>query len=110
MHTIVAFNGLLWEPVHPQAHFDMLGYIPTFLSLSDDRPAAIQIAENYRFGGWHPFPGFKLLPDGSLKYPNDPPTRVLYKTKLRSEEIFFYEHAWLRIAQPDGSWEVSRLD
>ena len=114
----ILFNGMVWVPTHPGVHFDMLGFIPTFLSSEDPRPAAQQIDSNYGHGGgWRAFPGFTLLEDGNLKYPGDPPTCMLYKTMLpsiegkREEEfIFFYQHSWLRIAQPSGSWEVCRLD
>jgi hypothetical protein len=106
----IIFNGLAWVPLHPQAQFEMLGYIPTFLSVDDSRPAAAQIQSNYPFGDWSPFPGFTLLATGNLKYPGDPPTQALWETKLREELITFYQHAWLRITQPDGTWEVCRLD
>ena len=108
---VIAFNGLLWVPMHPGVTFEHLGFIPSFLNLSNPEPAAKQIDANYGHGGgWTPFKGFKLVEDDNLKYPGDPTTRVLYKTSLREERIFFYQHQWLRIAQPDGSWEVSRLD
>ena len=108
---VIEFNGLLWVPVHPGVTFGHLGYIPSFLNLANPEPAAKQIDANYRHGGgWTSFKGFKLLEDGSLQYPGDPPTRILYKTALRNETIHFYQHQWLRITQPDGSWEVCRLD
>src|SRR5262249_11094334 len=113
----IVFNGLTWVPMHPGVSFDMLGFIPSFLSASDERPAREQIAAS-NISGWNPFNtnrtkgGFSLLEDGSgdLQYPGDPRTRCLYMTKLREEYIYFYQHAWLRISQPDGTWEVARLD
>ena len=100
---------MLWIPLHPAATPDMLGYIPTFLHESDPRPAAQQIAAHY-VGGWDPFPGFKLGERQQLIYPGDPPMSPLFMSTLREETIFFYDHAWLRIVQPDDTWEVSRLD
>jgi len=113
----IIFNGLTWVPMHPGVSFDMLGLIPSFLSVEDERPAAQQIASSY-ISGWPVFntestkKGFKVLEDGSgdLQYLEDPRTRCLYMTKLRDEYIYFYQHAWLRISQPDGSWEIARLD
>jgi hypothetical protein len=29
---------------------------------------------------------------------------------LRDEEIRFYDYSWLAIVQPDGSFEVARVD
>ena len=31
-----------------------VGFIPTFLDLEDERPAAVQFAERYLYGGWRP--------------------------------------------------------
>ena len=114
---LILFNGLIWVPTHPGVTFDHLGYIPTFLDADNPKPAATQIDANYGHGGgWRPFNGFKLEEDGALKYPGDPPTRLLYKTMLPAsddrpiEYIFFYQHSWLRVAHDDGWWEVSRLD
>jgi len=113
----IIFNGLTWVPMHPGVTFEMLGFIPSFLSIEDERPASQQIAASY-ISGWPVFhnssykDGFKLMEDGSMsiKYPGDPATLCLYMTKLRDEYIYFYQHAWLRISQPDGSWEIARLD
>jgi hypothetical protein len=30
--------------------------------------------------------------------------------QLRDEKVSLYPHAWVAIVQPDGSFEVSRLD
>lgn len=100
-----------FEIMHPRANAEMLGFIPTFLSERDPRPAAEQFDDAYRHGGgWHPFEGFKMLPDGSLKYPGDPAYQILAQAKLRDETISIYEHAWVAIVQKDGSFQVSRMD
>lgn len=98
-----------WIFKHPRATFEHLGYIPSFLSLSDPRPAKEQIHSAY-ISGWHSFPGFEMAPNGDMLYPGDPPTKLLAEAKFRDETLRFYEHAWLAIVQPDGSFEVSRLD
>lgn len=94
-----------------------LGYIPDMLWPSDPRPASEQINERYSYGGgWMPMKGWKMLPDGNLQYGDpskedaDPPTILLAEGKLRDETIRFYTSAWVAIVQPDGSFEVSRMD
>lgn len=102
---------IVWTNKHPEACLDWLGFIPQMLSDADPRPTAAQFNENYAHGGgWRPFKGFSLQADGSLTYPGDPPTRLLYEARLRDELIRVYEHAWVAIVQPDGSFEVSRMD
>jgi hypothetical protein len=102
---------MIWEMKHPQARLDMLGYIPTFLSEDDPRPARDQLNTAYSHaGGWNPFPGFTMLPNGDLSYPGDPPTRLIAETHLRKETIHFYEHSWVAVIQEDGSHEICRMD
>lgn len=96
--------------LHPRMTQEHLGLIPHFLSLDDERPAAQQIDANYEWGGWSPFEGFKMSPDGRLSYRGDPDLIPLASARLRDEEIFFYPHAWVAIRQPNGSFEVSRID
>lgn len=100
---------MIWKMKHPQATIEMLGYIPDFLSESDPRSAKEQIEVNY-IGGWSHMPGFTMNENGNLNYPGDPPMLLLAETKLRDKTIRFYQHAWLAIIQPDGSFEVSRVD
>lgn len=104
-------NGLSWELKHPQATLESLGYIPEFLTTLDSRPAKEQFHHCYSFGGgWRPFVGFTMRPDGDIEYKGDAPVPLIAETKLRDETIRFYDHAWVAIIQPDGSFEVSRLD
>jgi hypothetical protein len=89
----------------------MLGFIPSMLSASDPRPAREQLNAAYGHGGgWDPFVGFEMNPDGSLHYPGDPPVLALAEAKLRDETIRFYEYEWVAVIQPDGSFEVCRMD
>jgi hypothetical protein len=104
-------NGLEWRLVHPGATFGSLGYIPDFISLGNPQPARKQIDHNYRQGGgWRPTPKFSMQPNGALKYPGDPPLPLLAETKLRDETIRFYNHSWVAIVQPDGAFEVAKVD
>lgn len=103
---------MIWIMKHPRMTPEALGFIPSFFSEHDPRGAREQINENYAHGGgWHPFHGFKFNEQTlSLQYPGDPPTHCLAATTLRSERILFFEHSWLLIIQPDGTWEVARID
>ncbi len=102
---------MIWYMKHPQATPEMLGFIPEFLNEDDPRPAKEQIDSNYGHGGgWHPLPGWTMLPDGNISYPGDPPCLLLAETKLRDETIRVYQYAWMAIIQPDGSFEIARLD
>jgi hypothetical protein len=97
--------------IHPRMTREALGEIPYFLSEEDPRSAAEQINANYPFGGWQKFRGFTKADDkGGLKYPGDPVMRPLASAKLRDETIYFYQSAWVGIFQPDGSFEIARLD
>ena len=87
-----------------------LGYLPSFLSESDPRSAREQLDAGYkRFGGWKPFHGFTMT-EGGLKYPNDPYHPLLAETKLRDEVIRLYKGSWVAVIQPDGSYEIARMD
>lgn len=101
---------LNWIPKHPQATIHMLGYIPLFFNADDPLSAKEQIDKNYRHGGgWRSFKGFKML-DNGIKYPGDPLMPLLFEAKLRNETLRFYDGSWLAIIQPDGSFEISRID
>lgn len=106
---------MIWIAKRPRMKPEMLGFIPSFLSDDDPRPAREQINERYQHGGgWRPFQGFIMIPDGLL-YKGDPMMRLLYETVLHStsdkpEVIRFYQHDWLAIVQRDGSYEIARLD
>jgi hypothetical protein len=89
-----------------------LGFVPYFFSQHDGRPAKEQINEEYAHGGgWRPLEGWVFNEkDASIKYPGDPKLKPIAWTTLRDERLFFYDMAWLAVVQPDGSYEVGRLD
>jgi hypothetical protein len=100
-----------WEFLHPRMTLDHLGYIPFWLNDRDPDGAARQIHKAYSHGGgWHSATGFELQEGGVLKYPGDPPLKPLAKTKLRDETIYFYDHSWVSVVQPNGSFDVARID
>ena len=88
-----------------------LGFLPGLIDENDPRGVREQIDAKYGYGGgWRPMPGLTLRPDGSLKYPGDPPIKPIAMSQLREEVVLFYPHDWLCVVQPDGSFEVSRVD
>ena len=95
-------------------NMDIAGFITQFLSEDDPRPAREQIHENYAHGGgWNKFEGFELRNSGTsygLKYPGDPVMREVSRAQLRDETLVLFECSWLAIIQPDGSYEVARID
>jgi len=99
-----------WELLHPRMKQENLGNLRFFLHKDDPRSASEQINERYRYGGWEPFSGFESLGDGELIYPGDPVVRPLARAYLRTEVIYFYKYDWVAVFQPDGSFEVSRVD
>lgn len=96
-----------WEP----DDFNLIGYLGDMLDDEDPRPAREQFNTAYAHGGgWQPFDGFTYMPDGSIQYPGDPPYKPRARAVLRDEVIIFYDHAWVLIAQPDGTFEIARMD
>lgn len=101
-----------WNFHHPRA-LDLVGYIPQFLSEEDPRPAREQFNDAYRHGGgWSPFGEGKWKHKGNflIQYPGDPMYVPVATAKLRDETIVVYPHAWVGIFQPDGSFEIARMD
>lgn len=102
--------GSPWELVHPRATADMLGYVPGFIQADDPRPARDQINARYgEHGGWRPNPGWQLRAD-SIIYPGDPPRPFVARTTHGDETINFYAGAYIAIVQPDGAFEIARID
>jgi hypothetical protein len=100
-----------WLQLDSRAGPDLLGYLPMIFSEDDQRSAREQVEANYGHGGgWRPLPGFELLPGRKLRYKTDPVMHPLFGAMLRDELIHVYEHSWVMITQPDGTWEVSRMD
>lgn len=107
---MVKFENLTKYPDHTIR--DLLGFIPTFLSEDDPRPAVEQLNSNYKHGGgWNRFHGFSFTPKTlTLCYPGDPSMKAVARGKVRNETILIFEHAWVVILQADGTWEASRMD
>lgn len=104
---------MIWIQRHPLATQEMLGYIPMFLDDNDKRPAKEQINDNYRHGGgWRSLDGLTMHPD-KLVDPNDGNPFdfvLLWESELNDEILRFYNGSMLAVIQPDGSFEVTRID
>jgi hypothetical protein len=104
--------------IHPKATQETLGFIPGFLSDRNPAPAAEQLHAAYPHGGgWHPMTGWtreakpgKEMDDFTIKYPGDSAMRPIAYAKLREEIICFYDCAFVGIFQPNGTFEISRMD
>lgn len=96
--------------LQPRVRPEHLGMIPMFLLPNDPRSAREQFDERYAHGGgWQPFKGFTMTEAG-LEYLGDPPVKLLAEGRFRDEIIRIYEYAWVAVVQPDGSYEISRMD
>lgn len=94
------------EGAHPEAW----GFIPGFLDEHDPRPAKEQFHANY-VSGWGPIKGFRFEPTTyTVTYPEDPPMTPIGRMNFRDEVILLYPSSWVLILQPDGAWEMSRMD
>ncbi|MCA2510527.1 MAG: hypothetical protein IM561_09105 [Microcystis sp. M60BS1] len=90
-----------------------VGIIPEFLDTYDkENSAAKQFDQKYSYGGgWRPMDKWKYNPElNTIQYPQDPPYKPKAHIRFRNENIYIYESAWVCIVQPDGSFEVSRMD
>lgn len=104
-------NNPTWILMHPKATPEMLGRLPSFLDIDDPRLAKEQLDSNYQHGGgWRNFEGFKVIGDMKIQYPGDPAIPPIAITYLRDERIVMYPHAWVAIFQPDGNFEICRMD
>ncbi len=108
-----------WQMKTPVASLDVMGAIPDYISADDPRSAREQFDAHYAFaGGWQPFKGFDLVdgvlhsnrPDSPEDGPPDEPLEPLSQFRLRDELVRFYRHDWISIEQPDGGFEVARID
>jgi hypothetical protein len=89
---------------------EMWGFILTFLDTDDPRGAKEQFDQHY-IGGWHSFQGFTFdKTTMELRYKGDPPYKMMSALFFRDEVIVLYPHSWVMVIQPDGDWEISRMN
>ena len=104
---------ILFTALNSQVTPEHLGLIPLFLSSEDTAPAREQFDANYAHGGgWLPMSGWTLSDKLVLTYQDgeDPPLSPLAAAKFNGELILVYPYGWVAIVQPDGTFEVSRMD
>ena len=102
---------MMWVLLDRKHTTESLGFIPSFLSDDDPRPAREQLDAHYQHGGgWCPQDKFTLGGKGVLHYPGDPPLKPIAMTGLRDEIIRVYPHGYVCVEQPDGDFEVARMD
>jgi hypothetical protein len=108
----MAMAWMAMQPMSPQQLAERLGFLPQLLDDGDPRSAKEQMNTNYAHGGgWNKFDGFTMSQDKmSLRYPGDPPFKLIAVSQLHDEVLMFYEHDWLVIMQPDETWEAARVD
>lgn len=98
--------------LHPRATIEHLGLIPGWLNEANPKHAREQLNDGYVFGGWQSFGEgkIKLNPDNSFSYPGDPPQMPFAEIEFRDERIYMYPGSWVLVKQPDGSFEICRMD
>lgn len=88
-----------------------LWMLNTMMDDANPECARDQLHASYAHGGgWHRFDGFIMDDKRRLTYPGDPPQVPMAEAKLRDETIILYPHGWVAIVQPNGSYEVARMD
>lgn len=104
-------NALTLQPLREGVNvLDVIGMLPFMLYAGNPRSVREQFDDNY-MGGWRPFKGHTLDKDTmTLAYPGDPPLEPLVKMTFRDEHIYVYRHGWVLVLQPNGEWEVARMD
>ena len=102
-----------------------LGTLPLMFHPFSDDDAKTQIDKRYAHGGgFVDTPGFSLNDEWKepgeaiIQYyqeeaapeEQDPPLHELARAKLGEETLIFFPYAFLAIVQPDGSFQVTRVD
>lgn len=87
------------------------GLLPFFFN-SEDEPAAKQIDFHYQHGGgWRPFEGFAFDPKTrEISYPGDPSFKPIAEVTVGQERVLIYPYSWVLVLQPDGKFEIARID
>lgn len=113
------YGGLTWylDPLKVYGHIPMdrliesLGWIPTFIDARNPDTAQEQFNRSYSHGGgWQPLGGWTMQDDGTLEYPEDPPLKPIAVVAVGEQTVRVYPHAWVSVRNPDGTYEVCRMD
>lgn len=107
---------LNWFALDPRVTPEHLGFIPSFLDDADERPLAEQIDAHYAHGGgWRSHPHLERWSFDeetlALRYAgDDDPYQPIAACTLRGEVLLLYPSSWVLILQPDGKFDISRID
>jgi hypothetical protein len=101
-----------WELIHPNMTYEHLGFLPVIFSEDDPSPAREQVNKKYAYGGgWNPQSRWTVdAKTLTARYPGDEPLQPIAKRKLHDETVVLYEGSYVAVIQPDGSFEVARMD
>lgn len=109
----------------PEITREHLGLIPYMLNSDDERTAAQQFDAAYQHGGggWRPMQHWVLRPNDNIEYRpaddpdfeedegHDPPLSPIAEIFWgREERVLIYDYGWVCIIQPNGAFEVARMD
>lgn len=105
----------VWIQLDKRFPAEGLGYLPDILLPTDKRPVKDQLEDRYAHGGgYRPFPDKHFRLDRrtmTLKFPGDPVFKPAAMAFFGSEQVFFYPNcSLLLILQPDGKFDVTRVD
>lgn len=89
-----------------------IGFIPDFLSPDCEDSAAKQIGRNYKHGGgWRPLEGYSLdLEPGIVTHSSGLQMRPIAAAVMRAEVIAIYPRGYVAIIQPNGVFEIAKVD
>ena len=103
----------VWVQLDPRFPASGLGFLWDILIPDDQRPVREQLDDRYAHGGgYRPFKGFTLdRRSMTLRYPGDPPFKPAAMALFGQEQVYFYpQGSWLLILQPNGDFDVTRVD
>jgi hypothetical protein len=103
----------LWLALDKRFRPEQLGFLPEILTDSDPRSVKEQLEDRYAHGGgWRPITGMHMNPETRVMYfPGDPPFKPAALTEIGEEVVIFYPLcSLLAVIQPDGSYQVTRVD
>lgn len=92
--------------------FQAAGYIPAMLEDAASAKAAFNTHYEHG-GGWRPLKGWVYDPIlRTIKYPGDRALQPYLEARLTDcmELVLVYPFAWVCIVEPDGAYEVARVD
>ena len=123
----ITVNAIEWQTTtfaktHGVHLTDAVGLIPAFFDPSDARDAREQIEDNYAHGGgWRPHPTpehwtfdpqtLTVTYDDKDPYEEPEQYHALASAKLpNGQAIIVFQSAWLLVVDPDGKWQIARVD